>query len=341
MRRLTVGAEQLNALVDRVASRRLPYAQGRDVLRRQLTTLLAARFEELTGALPPDGAAFERALRDDAGLGAALDRRWPSVSPATLVAELLTRPSMLASAGAGVLEPAEQKLLLRRRGRAWTTADAPLIDEAKELIAGHHRTYGHVIADEAQDLSPMQLRMIARRNPAGSMTLLGDLAQAVGMWGHRAWTDVAQWLPSGAGFRIEELRLGYRSPGQVLELASRLLPEAAPNVTPTQAVRPGRSTPRLITVTAGTQMGVLTDEVGDLRRDWPTVAVIAPAALVGAAVGALRHDARRRRRAATGRRRRRGRPRPPRHGGGRRGCQGARVRRRRRPGTRGHHRGAN
>jgi DNA helicase IV len=288
LRRLVVPARAANDAVDLVASRSVPYATGRDMLRRQFLSLLAARYEELTGAPPPDGAAFERQLRNDEGLKSALDRRWPSVPPATLVSDLLTKPGLLAAAGAELLSPDEQHLLRRKRARAWTASDAPLVDEAKDLIVGQSRTYGHVIVDEAQDLSPMQLRMLARRCPAGSMTLLGDLAQAVGVWGHREWQDVADWLPTPHGLRTVELRLGYRSPGQVLELASRLLPEAAPDVTPTEAVRPGRSSPRRLQVEAASLLDAVATEVTQLAADWPTVAVIVPSRLLDTTVERLR-----------------------------------------------------
>ncbi len=288
VRRLVVSADEVNAAMDRVASRSLPHAAGRDVLRRRLLNLLAARLEELTGAPPPDGAAFERQLRNDEGVRAALDRRWPSLPPATLVSELLTRRPLLADAAEGILTADEQRLLRRRRAKAWTASDAPLVDEAKALIAGRSRTYGHVIVDEAQDLSPMQLRMLARRCPSGSMTLLGDLAQAVGVWGHADWSDVAAWLPTPDGLRTVELRLGYRSPGQVLHLANRLLAEAAPDVRPTEAVRPGRSEPRRLEAESEGLVAAVVAEAGDLAEAWPTVAVIAPGTLVDELVAALR-----------------------------------------------------
>ncbi|HLI02485.1 MAG TPA: ATP-binding domain-containing protein [Acidimicrobiales bacterium] len=288
LRRLVVAAEAVNAAADLVASRDVPYSVGRDMLRRQLLTMLAARWEELTGAPPPDSAAWERQLRNDDSVKAALDRRWPSVPPTTLVSDLLTKPNRLAEAADGILSPTEQRRLRRRRARAWTSADAPLVDEAKDLIAGQSRTYGHVIVDEAQDLSPMQLRMLARRCPSGSMTLLGDLAQAVGVWGHRQWEDMAAWLPTPAGIRTVELRLGYRSPAQVLDLASRLLPDAAPDVRPTEAVRPGRSEPRRLEVGAGDLLDAVAGETERLVGEWPTVAVIAPDALVGDVLAALR-----------------------------------------------------
>ena len=132
-----------------------------------------------------------------------------------------------------------------RRGR-WTHADLALVDEARDLIEGHTSTYGHVVVDEAQDLSPMELRMIARRAPAGSVTILGDLAQATAPWGHASWDDLLEHLPAPDGAHLRELQLGYRAPGQVLDLAARLLPIAAPSITPTRSVREGRRAPRVI-----------------------------------------------------------------------------------------------
>lgn len=286
VRRLVVPAGDVEAAAEAVASRVLPYASGRDVLRARILAMLANRWQEATGSPPPDGAAFERQLRNDPAVRDALDRRWPSVPPARLVGDLLTKPALLEVAADGILGAAEQRAIRRRRVGEWTPADAALVDEAKAAIAGVSRTYGHVIADEAQDLSPMQLRMLARRCPSGSMTLLGDLAQAVGVWGRADWGEVAEWLPAAGGMRVVELRLGYRSPAQVLELAGRLLPEAAPDVRPTAAVRPGRSEPRRVVAADLLQAAIA--EVEALRGQWPTVGVVVPAAMVGAAVAELR-----------------------------------------------------
>src|SRR5207244_12264123 len=114
--------------------------------------------------------------------------------------------------------------VLSSRGWAtegWSAADAALVDEAQALIAGTPRTYGHVIVDEAQDYSPMQLRMIARRAPSGSITVLGDVAQATGLWPHTTWDEVVAHLPRGDEARVEELTIGYRVPGPILESAGR------------------------------------------------------------------------------------------------------------------------
>jgi DNA helicase IV len=280
LRRLVVPAVAVNEALEVAAGRRLPYASGRDLLRDLLVRALYDRYVEVAG-LPPDGSELGRALRAAAGLRNALDRRWPSVAPATLVAELLSRPAALAAAADGILDPAEQRAVLRRRGRAWTAADGPLVDEAKDLIQGQSRTYGYAIVDEAQDLSPMELRMLARRCPAGALTLLGDLAQAVGPWGLRDWGDVAQWLP-GKDLRVVELRHGYRSTAQVLDFAARLLGEAAPQVRPVSAVRRGRRAPEVTQVVSADLVARLVFEAGSLAADYSTVGLVVPAAMVEA-----------------------------------------------------------
>jgi DNA helicase IV len=286
LRRLVVAASAVNDALDTAAARRLPYASGRDLLRDLLVRVLYDRYVELAG-LPPDGSELGRALRTAPGLRVALDRRWPSVAAATLVAELLSRAAMLAAAAEGILDADEQAALLRRRARSWTLADGPLVDEAKDLIYGQSRTYGYAIVDEAQDMSPMELRMLARRCPSGSLTLLGDLAQAVGPWGLRDWADVADWLPSKE-LRIVELRHGYRSTAQILDFAAQLLAEAAPEVTPVVAVRPGRRAPVVMRVGVGDLLSALITEAGSLAGEYASVGLVVPSGLVDEVTAAAR-----------------------------------------------------
>ncbi|HTW08150.1 MAG TPA: ATP-binding domain-containing protein [Acidimicrobiales bacterium] len=278
LRRLAVPAAACNDALETAASRRIPYSAGRDLLRDLLVRALYDRYVEVAG-LPPDGSELGRALRAAPGLKAGLDARWPAVAPAALVAELLSRPAALAAAAAGILSPDEQKLLLRRRARAWSPADAALVDEAKDLVNGQARTYGYAIVDEAQDLSPMELRMLARRCPSGALTLLGDLAQAVGPWGLRDWGEVAERL-AAKELRMVELRHGYRSTAQVLDFAARLLPEAAPQVTPVAAVRRGRRSPTVERVGPGEVVTALVREGGRLAAEYPMVGLVVPASLV-------------------------------------------------------------
>ncbi len=167
--------------------------------------------------------------------------------------ELCSSPDRLEDPARGVLRESECRLLVSGRARrsgpaAWTLDDLALLDEAEFLINGRTRSYGHIVIDEAQDLSPMQLRMVARRAPTGSITILGDLAQATGGWAYDEWDSILRHLPSSAPWRHDELTLGYRAPGQVLDFASRLLPRAAPTVTPTRSIRRGSDPPGITRV---------------------------------------------------------------------------------------------
>ena len=128
-----------------------------------------------------DFGEVERTLNAKGFLARWLDRVWPAVSPDGLVRSLLTSHARLGEAADGILDPAEQRLLHRpRAGFGWSEHDVALVDEARALLAERPRSFGHVIVDEAQDLTPMQLRMVARRAPSGSITILGDIAQATG-----------------------------------------------------------------------------------------------------------------------------------------------------------------
>jgi hypothetical protein len=106
-----------------------------------------------------------------------------------------------------------------------------------EFLDPRTRTYGHVLADEAQDLTPMELRMLARRCPAGSMTLVGDLGQASGPWAPGSWDDVLHHLPVRRPPMRTELSVNYRTPSEVMELAARVLAAATPGLAPPASVR--------------------------------------------------------------------------------------------------------
>lgn len=141
---------------------------------------------------------------------------------------------------------------------AWTQADAALVDEARHLLGPRNggpeeamRHYGHIVVDEVQDLSPLQLRMLTRRSLSGSMTVVGDIAQATAPWAPKQWTDITRYLPNRRPARMVELSVSYRTPAEVLEVASRVLAVAAPEL---QAPRPVRRTgvpPRMIVVPGG------------------------------------------------------------------------------------------
>ena len=271
--RTVIEADEVRALVDEQVNRDVPYNAGRAALRTRLVSFVHRRH----GMLAPDPEGVRDTIRADPALKLALDAVWPPVSASTLVRELLGDPARLARAAAGVLDDTEQALIVRRANAPWTAGDLALLDEARALLVGHTSTYGHVVADEAQDLSPMQLRMLARRAPSGSVTVLGDLAQATAAWTHESWDDVVAYLPTPDGWRHRELTLGYRAPGPVLEFASRLLTVAAPNVRPTDAVRTGSRDVRVVRVDDRDLFAIVAREVAALRDDeLLTACIVAP-----------------------------------------------------------------
>ena len=259
VRTVRLSAADANTLATQVAGRRMPYASGRSTLRE---LLLKTMFERSTAS---DPQAFNSDLRRDARFVAALDRLWPSMTPTALVRAAVATPG--------------------GRSRGWSDADLALLDEAQALISGVARTYGHVVVDEAQDLSPMQLRMLGRRCPNGSMTILGDVAQGIGVWAIDHWEEAFAHLDAPDGTRIEELHLGYRAPAQVLDLAARLLPEAAPHVKPTESVRRGRTEP--LVIETDDLAGAAVAEARRLLDDHNTIAVIAPTSMLADVTSAL------------------------------------------------------
>jgi DNA helicase IV len=223
----------------------------------------------------------ERTLRKDGGLTRFLDRVWPAPRPEQVVRQLRASREHLAESADGILDDDEQALL--RRGRSgWSDDDLPLIDEARALLQGAPVRYGHVIVDEAQDLTPMQLRMISRR-AAGAFTILGDVAQATGPISYERWENLLPYLPGGERARIEELRHAYRVPREIMSLALPLLTRIAPDVEPPLAYRAGAGQPRV--VYGDPPIPVAYDEAARLAGEEGLLAVIAPASLRGDADG--------------------------------------------------------
>lgn len=180
----------------------------------------------------------------------ALERMWPVLTPAELLNDLFGSRALLRSAAGKHLAGSEWELLARPRSAVpteilFTHDDVPLLDEALELLgprprhkeADAIRTYGHIVVDEAQDLTPMQLRVLDRRSLNGSMTIVGDIAQATGSWPHDSWSSVLAHLPERRPPRHAELTVGYRVPGPIMDLAAKVLPLAAPGLQSPSSIR--------------------------------------------------------------------------------------------------------
>ncbi|MGH7734583.1 MAG: ATP-binding domain-containing protein, partial [Gemmatimonadales bacterium] len=103
------------------------------------------------------------------------------------------------------------------------------------------------VVDEAQDLSPMEVRAVGRRCATGAATVLGDIAQGTTPWAATSWHSLLSHLgkPDAA---IRELDVGYRVPRQILDFASRLLPSIAPNLSPATSLRADPNALRVVQV---------------------------------------------------------------------------------------------
>jgi DNA helicase IV len=222
----------------------------------------------------------EQALRAKGYLDRIVKAAWPLVAPDRLVRSLLTTRATLAKAAEGILDADEQKLLLRR-GQGWSDGDIPLLDEARTVLDAPPRAYGHVIVDEAQDLTPMQLRMVARRAREGALTILGDVAQATGAIRYSRWDDVLPHLPRGDEATIEELLHAYRVPREIMELALPLLDTIAPDVAAPISYRTGADPPTVRRVEPEHLLAEAYREAERLAESEGLLAVIVPEALAG------------------------------------------------------------
>ena len=242
---IRVREEEVAALVTDARAERGLSAAARELFRMSLLRRFYQRYGERLG-----GGAFlasddvERVLRRAGRLTRFLDRVWPAPRPERVVRSVLSSRERLAAVADGVLDRDEQAALVHTR-RGWSEADLPLVDEARALLHGLPQPFGHVIVDEAQDLTPMQLRMIGRR-AARSFTILGDIAQATGPVPYSAWSELLPYLPGGGDAATEELRHAYRVPREIMAFALPLLEQIAPGTEPPLAYRVGAEPPRIL-----------------------------------------------------------------------------------------------
>lgn len=213
---------------------------------------------------------------------------WPKLSATGVVHALLSDREVLAAAADEVLTAQEQELLVgphpprSSRSRRWTQADVVLVDEVGDLLT-RQPSLGHVIIDEAQDLSAMMLRAAGRRASTGSVTLLGDLAQATTAWAMSDWTDALRHV-GHPDAPVTELVEGFRVPGDVIDYAARLLPRIAPRLTPPRSIRHARGE---LSLRPCDPLAAVAATVTELRTREGTLGVIVPAAWVDQVDAAL------------------------------------------------------
>ncbi|MGW3235925.1 HelD family protein [Streptomyces olivaceus] len=274
--RWRVPAEALARIVADVRAEEPPYTVGRERVRARIVRYVQDRAERRAG---PRTDAWVRRVERGRPIGAHLDAVWPRVRPEEVVARLLTDPGALARAADGLLDAEEQEALLRTdrvprswKSARWSAADLVLLDEVAGLLE-HPEGYGHIVVDEAQDLSPMECRAVARRSAFGSLTVLGDLAQGTTPWAARSWPDTLAHLgrPDAA---VVPLTTGFRVPQAVVALANRLLERLDVDVPAARSLR-GDGELAIRPAGPGRLTGVVVDAVRAALAREGSVAVVA------------------------------------------------------------------
>ncbi len=284
-------AADVAAIVATVVERSRRYSDGRQLLREKLVELAWVTHVAKSTSDVTRQALFEADVRSSRALKGLLDKTWPTITPAGVLRRLFGNKPLLLRATDGLINPQGATSLARPAAKRvdeqrWSRADLALLDEAEALISGVRQTYGHIVVDEAQDLSAMELRMIARRSRRGSITALGDLAQTTSPAGQTDWAQAIFDLGAPEA-ELDELTIGYRVPEPIMTFANRLLPHAAAGVRPPTSVRRVGQAPRIVLVDPVRLVTAATAEVSSVASIWPLTGIVTPESMrkdVGAAL---------------------------------------------------------
>jgi DNA helicase IV len=265
---IVLTGDAVRAMLDDVRSRDLSHNDKRELVRTRLASMAHEQHRVAQNDAGRPVRANEATIRRLSAFTNAVDRMWPSFTPEELLRSLYGTQAWLVSATEGILTADERAAVYRPMAASvgdepWTEADLFCLDEAAALLHRDVVTYGHLVVDEAQDLSPMQARALARRCPAGSFTLLGDLAQTTGAWLRDDWEDLTQHL-APTPTEVHALSIGYRVPAPVLELAAGQLPVAGISTPPPRSIRLGMGEPRVVAAEADD----LETTAGRILGDW-------------------------------------------------------------------------
>jgi DNA helicase IV len=258
-RRWRLPAYQVREVVDELRSRGVRHAAARDMLAQRLAHAVLVLMEE-AGDSPDD--RVQDAVARSREVRRYVDSAWPALEPRAVLFRLFTDVDHLVECSTGVLDDHEQTLLLwdptpkSRTSARWSPPDVVLLDELADLLR-RTPSLGHVVLDEAQDLSPMQLRAVGRRCATGSATVLGDIAQGTTPWATPSW-EVALAHLGHPEAHLEVLDRGFRVPASVITFAARLLPVIAPGMSAPTSVRDDAGSLELVAVRAPARVDAAT-----------------------------------------------------------------------------------
>ncbi|MFI7282550.1 HelD family protein [Micromonospora chersina] len=232
-------------------------------------------------------------IAENATIARFIEAWWPALDAETLLNDLLTDRTLLTRF-APQLSPQEVTAVSAEPAR-WASSDIPLLDALADLlgevdapqpqgefVADHARrqrgwVYGHVVIDEAQELSEMQWHMVLRRCPSRSITAVGDIDQAEAAHRHASWAQAVQ-AAFGDRWTAAELTMCYRTPREVMDLTAPVLRKAGSHNTAPRAVRSSTIAPWELTITPAELTDAAVQAVRQLQQRWHggTVGVIAP-----------------------------------------------------------------
>jgi DNA helicase IV len=288
VRRWRVPSYVVGETVDELVTRGVRYSAARALLPQRLAHHVLVQMER-SGDSPDD--RVQDAVARSAPVRAYVKDLWPALDPAGVLFRLFSDAEALAAAADGVLSTDEQGMLLwdtppRSKGSAtWSRADMALLDELADLL-DRTPSLGHVVLDEAQDHSPMQLRAVGRRASTGSLTVLGDIAQGTTPWATESWDDAMTHLGRPDREQVV-LDRGFRVPGLVIDFAARLLPSMAPGLGAPRSVRENPGRLDVIRTEAGRRLDAVVDAVREATEEPGSVGVIVADADVPAVSAAL------------------------------------------------------
>ena len=243
--RWRLGVNYLNEAIATARKHNRTYDAGRKAVEDAIVQGVR-RQAEIRAGHSPDNRWATKLKRTDAVKG-FLDAVWPKLNAKAVLRKLYFDAAFRADAAGGLLSE-DEAALLAPKGRTLkaTAADLLVIDEitAHLRLAAPSDSYGHIVIDEAQDLSPMQCRAVARHSGGGSLTVLGDLAQGTTPWAATRWEDQMAHLGK-SDVEFTELTVGFRVPGVIIELANRVLPHLGVDVAPARSIRGDGSLDRI------------------------------------------------------------------------------------------------
>ncbi|MFI7534888.1 HelD family protein [Streptosporangium sp. NPDC049376] len=272
---LTLPAAEIEALAVEARDSSGPYLVRR---RKFVDTFVDRLLHRYAKALPgrrPDGA-LRSGIEKHGRVASLINAVWPALNAETILRKTLNDPEAIGVAAPGLLTAEERAAVVRPRvtrasEEPWTLDDLVCLEELRHLLSGDGpRRYRHIVVDEAQDLTPMQARSLARRCPGGSMTVLGDLAQTTGARQYDVWERLAVILSGDDGWHMAELTVGYRVPHEVMRFAAPLAEAVSSSTVVPTSVRAADETSLRIVPTDADR---LVDEAVERALDLATATV--------------------------------------------------------------------